>query len=262
MKKSFENQRPINSSINFIEYNTGDRGIVFIHNAGGNNNFTRKQAEYFAKLGHHVINIDLPGHGESKPSPRGYDVTLLAEDVTSLCKECSMNAVSVVGLNYGGIIGAEMAYGEPNLISDLILLDPPILMEDWVQQSIRKHIEELVNESTENFAENLVQEVTTRASQEDKNLAVKSFDKISKNILASIYTNLLAWDSDSSTKLKKIKCPMLHIQSQHPFCPEETLKNICPQIITTQIPDSGHWMTMDAPDQVSVLIKDFLENRK
>lgn len=237
----------------------GPQDFILIHNAGGNHQFMNKQFDYFAKLGR-VFSLDLRGHGESdKPVQAQYTVQSLAEDIIELCQEYHIESAVIIGLNYGAVIAIELAATTTKLVSHLVLIDPPILMEPWVKSLIEEHIQDLKNPNIEDFASTLVNSVLFNTDSANKIMATRSFETVSKPALASIYENLLHWDKTSTDKLKRCTCPMLHIQSSQSFCPEERLKNICPQTLTGKVVASGHWATLETPDQVNSMISRFLE---
>jgi len=246
------------ATLSFDEYGVGEKALVFIHNAGGNRAFTKKQAAYFAPF-FHILNVDLRGHGDSTGSPQDYTVESFAKDILDLCEACGIKEATLIGLNYGATIALEIASTHASFVSSLILMDPPIVMEPWVETLIVDHIEELTAGRNENFAENLVEAVFHGAEEIDKITAIKAFNTVSNHTLASVYENLIAWDKDSKNILKKCKMPMLHIQSQNPFCTEESLKQFCPQIMTSKVVGAGHWMTLEASSQVNAMIERFLE---
>ncbi len=244
-------------TISFSEYNNNENVLIFLHNAGGNRNFIKSQSEYCAKLGYHVFNLDLPGHGLSLPLSNDYKVEFIADLIRNFCRDKGIQKATFIGLNYGGNIAIEIA-STSELVIKLILIDPPILMEEWAIKLVSDHINELTDIPKENFAEDLVSAVLLKGTIEEREMAIESFNSIPKAILASIYRNLIEWDKNSSDKLAKCKMPILYIQSNKPFCAEESIRKLCPQSISSTVDNTGHWMTIDAPDLINSLIYGFI----
>jgi pimeloyl-ACP methyl ester carboxylesterase len=146
----------------------------------------------------------------------------------------------------------------PSLVSELVLIDPPILMEPWVKELIQNHINELQNPNIKFFSQQLVESVVINAAKEDKLMAIRAFDTTLRSALISTYQDLLKWDEKSCHRLRQCHMPVLSIQSSHPFCSESSLRNLCPHLISGKVVKSGPWATLEAPIQVNAMIDRFL----
>ncbi|MCE3231065.1 MAG: ydjP 1 [Alphaproteobacteria bacterium] len=244
-------------SLNYFIKGTGKQSFILIHNAGGNLHFMKHPFHHLSQKGR-VINVDLRGHGESDKPKTHYAASIYAEDLLSLCQKLTIKEATVVGLNYGGVIAVELANMNPGLVSKLVLIDPPLLMESWVKQLIQNHIEELQDPDMKNFSQQLVESVMVKAAKEDKLMAIKAFDMISRPALISTYRDLLEWDGASHDKIQNCTMPILNIQSSHPFCSEPSLRNLCPHLTTGKVVNSGPWATLEVPSQVNAMIDRFL----
>ena len=141
-------------NLNYCISGTGEKSFILLHNAGGNLHFMNYQLHHLSQKGR-VVSIDLRGHGESDKPNKSYAVSVYAEDIISLCQELTIEKATVVGLNYGGVIAIELANMNPSLVSELVLIDPPILMEPWVKELIQNHIDELQNPNIKFFSQQL-----------------------------------------------------------------------------------------------------------
>ncbi|CAM3329114.1 Lipase 3 [Stackebrandtia soli] len=70
---------------------------------------------------HHVIRVDLPGHGRS-PSSSSYAVTEQAGRVAALLDELGLDHVIVAGHSSGGYIATALAQQRRDLVSSLALI--------------------------------------------------------------------------------------------------------------------------------------------
>lgn len=235
----------------------GTLKFILIHNAGGNHQFMNDQLEYLSHMAQ-VLSVDLRGHGESDKPEQSYTVENFAEDIIYLCQAHDIKKAVVIGLNYGANVAIELA-NISTLVSHLVLIDPPILMEPWVTQLVQEHIDDLNKPTLEKFAETLVEAVFFNTNQNNKQIAIAAFETTAKAALASTYENLLKWDKESIKKLEYCTMPILYIQSSEPFCTEEALRKHCPHLMTGKVVGSGHWATLETPDQVNSMIKRFLE---
>ncbi len=236
---------------------SGELNFVLIHNAGGNHEFMNEQLAFFSQTAQ-VLNVNLRGHGESDKPDQNYTVETFAEDIIYLCQAHNIKQAVLIGLNYGANIAIEIA-NISSLVSHLVLIDPPILMEHSVIQFIQEHIDDLKKPTNENFAEKIVAEVFLNTLEKNKKIAITAFKTTDKTTLSSIYENLLKWDQESIKKLMHCKMPILNIQSSNPFCTENILLRHCPHLITGKTVGSGHWATLEVPDQVNSMIKRFAD---
>ena len=242
--------------LNYKTTGAGEKTFLLLHNAGGNLHFMNYQFQHLSKKGR-VINIDLRGHGESDKPNSNYRMSLYAEDIIALCNALTIKEVTVIGLNYGGVLGIELANNH-NFVSELILIDPPMLMESWLQHLILKHIGELQDPSINFFSQKLVDSVMIKATEEDKVMAIKAFDSTLKPALISTSKDLLEWDLSSKDKIQKCDFPVLNIQSSQPFCSEESLRKVCKQLVCGKVVNSGPWASLEVPNQVNSMIDRFL----
>ena len=64
----------------YEDLNPGAPPIVFIHGWSCDHNIFASQAEFF-KRSHHVVSVDLRGHGQSDAPPVDYTMAAYAEDI-------------------------------------------------------------------------------------------------------------------------------------------------------------------------------------
>jgi pimeloyl-ACP methyl ester carboxylesterase len=77
--------------------------------------------------GHRVIAVDLRGHGESdRATHNTYDAASYAADIAAVIEALTDTPALVVGHSLGGVVAADLARTNPNLIEALFLEDPPL----------------------------------------------------------------------------------------------------------------------------------------
>ncbi|MBE1609845.1 alpha/beta fold hydrolase [Actinopolymorpha pittospori] len=86
-------------------------------------NFQRNQRD-LEDLGWRVVNLDLPGHGSRRPAAGSADsVDGMALDVAARLDDRAAHLV--VGHSLGAIVGLRLARLRPDLVSAVVLEDPP-----------------------------------------------------------------------------------------------------------------------------------------
>ncbi|MFB6890169.1 alpha/beta fold hydrolase [Kitasatospora sp. NPDC056327] len=70
---------------------------------------------------HHVVRVDLPGHGRSLPAS-SYDVPEQAGRLARVLDELGLRPVTVVGHSSGGYVATALAEQRPDLVGSLALI--------------------------------------------------------------------------------------------------------------------------------------------
>jgi pimeloyl-ACP methyl ester carboxylesterase len=70
---------------------------------------------------HHVVRVDLPGCGQSRPAP-SYDVPAQANRVAAVLDDLGLRRVAVAGHSSGGYVGTALAEQRPDLVGSLTLI--------------------------------------------------------------------------------------------------------------------------------------------
>jgi pimeloyl-ACP methyl ester carboxylesterase len=71
---------------------------------------------------HHVIRVDLPGHGQSAPAP-SYGVTAQARRVAAMVDDIGVHPVIVIGHSSGGYVATALAEQRPDLVRAMALIN-------------------------------------------------------------------------------------------------------------------------------------------
>ncbi len=82
----------------------------------------RDQLVGLAEAGFHAVAPDLRGYGASDKPPRGYDSYTLAADMAGLVRALGEKSVTVVGHDWGAVLGWVMAALHPGVVERLVVL--------------------------------------------------------------------------------------------------------------------------------------------
>ncbi|WP_198667309.1 alpha/beta fold hydrolase [Glycomyces dulcitolivorans] len=110
--------------------------LLLIHGSGAASGFWGQMAPALADR-HRVIQIDLPGCGQSPPAP-SYDVPAQSNTVAAMLDDLGSGPVTAVGHSSGGYVATSLAEQRPDLVRsialistgpspDALLPQPPIL---------------------------------------------------------------------------------------------------------------------------------------
>jgi pimeloyl-ACP methyl ester carboxylesterase len=95
--------------------------IVFLHGAGMDHTVWALPARYFAHRGRAVLAVDLPGHGRSEGKPLA-SIGVMADWVAQLLDAAGAEKAALVGHSMGALVALEAAARHPERVSALALL--------------------------------------------------------------------------------------------------------------------------------------------
>lgn len=107
---------------NTIHYSSVGEGppVVLVHGLGGSSNVWHGVTQSLRQH-HHVISLDLRGHGRSAGKGE-FTVEKWAKDVGKLITHLELPAVTLVGHSLGTLVCQYLAWKQPDLVSNLVLV--------------------------------------------------------------------------------------------------------------------------------------------
>lgn len=240
--------------ISYTIQGEGSRNFLLIHNSGGSHEMMFPTTVYFSKSGK-TITPDLLGHGSSHSPKIEYTLNVFAEGLIELCRHEKLDQVVLIGLNFGADIGIAMAQIAPELISHLILIEPPFFMEPWIVKVVEQQIKDL-ERPREDWAQETVDSVIMKAPAREREISLKALKMTPSLVKVSTFKHLLIWD-----KKHTFNCPIptLMIQASQPFCTEEKARTVFSNLHVGRVVGSGPWANLEVPIQVHSMIDRFLE---
>lgn len=85
----------------------------------------RHQLESLAAQGFRAVAVDLRGYGGSDKPPRGYDIPTLTADVAGLIRALGERSATVVGHDWGGMLGWALGALHPQVVHRLVVISMP-----------------------------------------------------------------------------------------------------------------------------------------
>lgn len=237
---------------------SGDLNFVLIHNAGADHRFFTHQIDVLRKFGN-VIQLDLPGCGKSSPVA-SYKMGDLSSIIAMICQKLSLKNIYLIGLNNGANIAIDTALSHALAIKGLILIDPPIFMDQSFIAEINAYIESLEKaDFNHQQVEGLVNALFLNTDSHNKEIAKSAFGGVHQASLAKIFRGLLEWDAKSAGTLKNIKHPTLCILTDEHHCSYEKMQREAPHFEIAKVMGSKCWATLEVPEQVNAMISRFLK---
>ena len=249
----------VNGSEIFVKQVSGNGTLSFvlIHNSGGNHHFFNHQIKCLEKIGNITL-LDLPGNGQSQPIDNS-TIKNLASIVSKICQKLSLTNICLVGLNNGANIAIEVALNKLLPIKGIVLLDPPIFMNQEFISEIENFILELEKKDLEDFSTSVSNTLFLNTNLENKQIAKNAFMNIDIQAQQKAFKGLLDWDKKSHGIFKKINYPTVCLISDEHHISFEKLKKEAPSIEIGKVVGSKSWMTLEVPEQVNSMIERFIK---
>ena len=214
---------------------------------------------------HLVVTPDLRNHGRSPHAPT-HSYPEMAEDLRAFMEEHWMFSASVIGHSMGGKVAMQLALSHPDMVERLVVVDiDPGQAED---------------NQTAIFHALLGMDLSKIASRADAEayLSQHVADYGTRQFLLKIITRtddgVFEWKMNLPVLWKHFRDIMAPVTGE-PFDkpalfirgsrsdyikPEEItlIKALFPQAVVVTIPDAGHWVHADKPNELLTVLKKFL----
>jgi 3-oxoadipate enol-lactonase len=218
----------------------------------------------------HLILPDIHGHGQS-----GYRAPLTLDEMTAnyyrLQTELNLTKVIWIGHSIGGMIGMRLALAHPEAIESLVLiattarLDPPQLREQaWPLWEMFRagHREDIVDAALQfNFAP-----ATFRTQPQlieyyrNKVIGYQNVEGVFEAVRAVFKR------TDISDQINAIKAPTLVIAGKEDTAisptESEVIASRIPNAQLALIDEAGHMLVVEKPEELTQIIREFLERKK
>lgn len=243
--------------IHYTDEGDGDP-LLFVHGLGGNAENWLNQRVEFAKT-HHVIAIDLPGHGRS--DGRTIPFAAYWESLLTLCDRLEFDRVAICGLSKGARVGLMLAARHPDRVRSLTVINAfAHLKASDVEE--RRHLYDriLAADGGKAWAEMLLSRMGIDADGAIARGFRQSLLRIDRQHIWERFHELLAFDQRE--ELTRIGCPVLLVKGARDdfvpgYCMEEML-SLIPFATKIDIAACGHLPYLEAPEDFNRILRSFL----
>lgn len=249
-------QTPV--ALKFTELGHGPT-VVFVHGLGG----ARMQwMPTVRKLitDHHVVLVDLPGHGES-PMPDAFSFAACAAALDQVLAKQQSDSTVVVGHGLGGAIALMEAGAHPGRMRGLIMIDatlkPPMPVPDAQKKAFLAFMDA-------NFDDFLKKVYMGMGRDSAEGVALYSRAALVPQAQMKTYFHAL-FDLDASGVTRNLKTPALFVGSSRTWADSVSWAVVGKQrgfdnpgaIRARRVANSGAQMYADQPDTLANIIRQF-----
>jgi 2-succinyl-6-hydroxy-2,4-cyclohexadiene-1-carboxylate synthase len=101
------------------DYENNKEGIIFLHFSGANLFMWQPAIPFFLDI-YRLILLDLRGHGKSDKPETGYDMDVMARDVSGVMEQLKLNQAHIIGSSMGAEVGLSLAANYPEKVLSLV----------------------------------------------------------------------------------------------------------------------------------------------
>jgi pimeloyl-ACP methyl ester carboxylesterase len=244
-------------SLFYEEAGSGRPPIVLVHGWCCDHTFMAPQLAHFGDA-HHILAVDLRGHGQSDRPQQAYTISGFADDLAWICHELTLEWPVVVGHSMGGAIALELAAQRPDLPSAIVILDSAVLPTHDAWAGVQPVISQLHTTSYRDVMRQFIGDVFFLPTDDPQRKAqiIDTMLATPQHVLVSAFEGIFLWDAAAA--VGKCRVPTLYIASTRPRGDVAQFRELCPQLAHGQVVSSGHFVQLEVPQQVNAMIERFL----
>lgn len=232
--------------------------LVFVHGWLGNANWWESQRAFFEK-NYTVVQIDLPGHGNSDAGRSDWSSTAYARDIKAVVDQVEAENIVLVGHSMSGPYTLEASLIIPNVklvvlvdtVKDLSQIMDYQQADDLLFKSYRNDFKHAVENFLPKylFASSTPVEIKQQLQREflehDVEFAVKC--------LAPLY------QMDIRSTAEQVKVPVRAINSDHSPTNAKSIRHYVNDFDYMTISGTGHYPMLEKPDRFNQLLERILQ---
>jgi len=242
----------------FDKAGLGNPTFIFIHGGGADTSHLAPQFYFFARRGT-AINLDLRGYGKSdKPTAYG-TIAQYADDVAYLCRQLKITSPIIVGHSMGGMVAVELAAKHSMLPAAIVLISSGVLFPKAALENEEEVLRGLRSVTYHTAIQALIDQICL-PSDRFKPHVENTFFAISQEQWVAHFESMFAWDKVAPERVSACKLPILYIEdSGGCYSDLPGFSSLCPQLVIGKTVGSGHFPTLEIPEQVNSMIEHFVE---
>ena len=237
--------------------------VIFLAGSGLDHTFWGLHSRFFAFRHYSVLCLDTPGHSHSE-GPALTSIEALADWLNDVVLALDINALSIVAHSQGCLVALEYAARYPERLHSLSLITSGLatpVNDHLLQAASRNPVAAVDMMIAWGFGQagHLHQGPIPGSS-----MAAVGYKTMWRNAPDALATDLKACNDYQNGKAAAaaVQCPVQVIVAgkdrMAPAKATATLVEYLPHPRLTRVPESGHMLPLEVPDQCRTLLKDFI----
>jgi 3-oxoadipate enol-lactonase len=249
---------PDRVTLNYREAGEGSPAVILLHGWGSRLEHWQPVVAPLAKH-HRVLRLDFRGHGRSEAPADGYAMRQLADDTAALARSRRIRSAVVVGHSMGSTVALELARRHSRLVRGVVMVDGALdhyatardveRTELWQALAGQPYEQAIVELYSAFFRDPrdaaLAQRVVADAAKTPEHAALASWR-------ATLTANIPSIAS-------QVRQPVLYVCGGHGIRPQAAVREILPRAAFAQAALCGHFVQLEAPDQLVAMIRRFVD---
>lgn len=248
--------------IRFDHLGEGRPALVFVHGWGINRSVWEAQAVRFS-TDHEVINLDLPGFGRSGNNRQDFTIEAYGADVATVIEKLGLDQVVLVGFSMGAPVVVEAAAKYPEHVAGIVIVDDLHDVESKTPASEFDDIADLFMDLvTSPSNDKLVGAGFYTRDPETAYQRVLSMVQVtSRDGWRESLQDYLRWlNEDCIGSLRQLRAPVVSINAALQPTNVDAFRKYVPSFMVKIIPDTGHLLMWDAPEEFNRLLAESIED--
>ena len=247
------------------EFNANKPALVMLHGAGMDHTVWSMQARYFAHHGFSVLNPDLPGHGRSDGPPPA-SIEEYMKWVLRLIVEVKAREIHLIGHSMGSLIAlaSSAELGEKMVKQALLGTLPHIQVHPNLLEAAQKN-EHVAYETIVGWGVGPKAQIGGNRAPGAwvTGASMRLLEASKRGVLGNDLNACNSWKAGLET-CSKVLCPtLLLLGSNDKMTPPKgtrAMSEILRASSTITLPDAGHMMMVEQPEQTLDALISFFEN--
>jgi 3-oxoadipate enol-lactonase len=236
--------------------------VVLVHGLGGSLHMWHGVMENLS-MHHHVVALDLRGHGRSDTGKQVLSIKNWAEDVEALIGALELPAVTLVGHSMGSLVAQLLAAKRPAVVDQLVLVGGISYFEPPAKESYNTRADKVEAEGMDAVVDDWLQgAIAPRNAARLPQLVGLMRDLMLRNDPKHYAKACRAVAKAPSIKREDIGQPTMLVVGDHdrstPIAMAEELHREIPVSRVRVLANAGHWLPLEHPDALAAAILEFL----
>lgn len=229
--------------------------VVFVHSACGDTRQWAAQLQHVRKQ-RRAVALDLRGHGQSTlTSDADFTVEDFSQDVATVVDGLGLPRVVLVGHSLGGAVSLAYAAAHPERVAGLFLLDPASDGRQVPKEAAEGMMAALGTDGWAQVIEQYWSTLLVPSSPQVREQVLGQLRRTQRGAVKAAMGSLLKFDP--VTALKRYPGPALSVITPLNQTPG-AYHVLVPSLPSKLVTGTGHWVQLDAPEQVNALLDGFL----
>lgn len=250
--------------IRFDQQGNGSPTLIFVHGWGNNRSVWEAQVAHFSEK-YKVVNIDLPGFGESGNSRQHFTIGSFGEDVATVIRKLNLEQVVLIGFSMGAPVVIETANRVPELVAGVVLIDQLHDVQAKISPSAISngesfHMDLVANPTNDKLVSSGFYKKDTETSFQRVFAMLQDAPRIGwrESLL-----DLFRWrNEDCIRSISQLQVPITAINSDLQPTRVEAFRKYVPSFQAKIVPNTGHLVMWDAPEEFNRLLEESIQELK